>query len=87
MTLSMFRERREMDGLRGDKGEAVLVAVGAGLATTDGILIAMHQDNGRPWISVPSHRLSSIWTTSTQFGEEPDQPKMVPSSQLELLLN
>lgn len=48
MTVAMFRERREMDGLRGDKGEAVLVAVAVGLATTDGILIAIHQDNGRP---------------------------------------
>ena len=48
MTMSMFRERREMDGLRGDKGEVVLVVVGAGLATTDGILIARHQDNEHP---------------------------------------
>lgn len=46
--MSMFRERGEMDGLRGDKGEAVLVVVGAGLATTDGMLIATHQGNGRP---------------------------------------
>ena len=46
--MSMFRERREIDGLRGDKGEAVLVVVGAGLATTDGILTVIHQDNRRP---------------------------------------
>ncbi len=41
MTVSTFRERREIDGLRGDKGEVVLVK-GAGLATADGILRARH---------------------------------------------
>lgn len=50
-TVSMFRERREIDGLRGDKGEAVLVE-GGGLATADGILIAMHHDNGRQYRSL-----------------------------------
>jgi hypothetical protein len=38
MTASIFRDSREIEGLRGDKGKVLLVE-GAGLATADGILM------------------------------------------------
>jgi hypothetical protein len=40
----MFRESREIEGRRGDRGEVVLVE-GAGLTTADGIFTAKHQDH------------------------------------------
>jgi hypothetical protein len=40
----MFRESREIEGRRGDRGEVVLVE-GVGLATADGIFTAKHQDH------------------------------------------
>lgn len=45
-TVSMFRERREIEGLRGDRGEVVLVE-GAGLATADGIFRSTHRERGK----------------------------------------
>ena len=33
----MFRDRRDIDGRRGDRGEDTVVAEGAGPVTTDGI--------------------------------------------------
>jgi hypothetical protein len=43
-TASIFRDSREIEGLRGDRGKVVLVE-GAGLATADGILMVKHKDN------------------------------------------
>jgi hypothetical protein len=42
----MFRERREMDGLRGERVEVVVVEEGGGLAMADGIPMARHGNSG-----------------------------------------
>lgn len=41
----MFRESSEIEGLRGERGEEVVVVDRAGLATAEGILMANHQDH------------------------------------------
>jgi hypothetical protein len=40
----MFRERSEIEGLRGERGDEVVVVEGPGLATTEGILVTKHLD-------------------------------------------
>jgi hypothetical protein len=49
----MFRDRREIEGLRGASGEVVLVE-GAGLATADGMFMARHQENCQLYASFSS---------------------------------